>query len=516
MGDGEPTFSGFDFPSAPTDEEMAGYPLNDLGNAQRLIRLVHGSFRDDGSVDTRHCELLYLRDRGWIAFNGRHWDLLAGDELARRTAHRVARGLGGLYQQLVAREVPVKAAMDFIVRAGNAGASSAMLTQAAAYLAVALDDFDTDPLAINVRNGVLRFGRTTAGKPRLAFAAGHQPSDRFTRMAEVDYDPKAKSVAFDPFLAEVQPRPEMRAYIAKVFGYSSTGDTSEQAFFILQGLGGDGKSTLVNAVRDMLGTYAVTAAVETFLDTGAKRSAEASPDIARLAGDTRLVSTAEPPAGSKLASGAIKTFTGGGRIAARELRQGIFEFEPFCKILVECNRRPSISDIDDGIWRRLRIVPFEVQFPKAAQDRALPRKLAADRPAILNWLAAGILAWMADGLSEPPRVEEAIDDYRRGSNPFGEWRADRLVLDKESRVKAKDLYDDYKLWCDQQGHERPMTQTTFGRALGDLQVIRCGKDGSGAVLRRGARLRTLHDATFTPSPPTPPPASAFLAGDDDL
>lgn len=479
---------GYLFPVAAGPDELARYALNDFGNAQRLIRQIGGVFQAGGGVETAHCRLLHLRERGWIAFAGTHWSLTAGEEFARREAHKVSIGLiaQGPFKP---DSVTGKGWVDFVVRSGNSGSSGAMLAQAAAYLTVGPEAFDTDPLAVNCRNGVLRFGRDKDGKPRLAFDRAHHAQDRFSRLAEVDYDAKAVRPVFDAFLEQIQPRPEMRDYLAKVLGYAATGETREQAFFILQGKGGDGKSTLINAVRDLLGGYAVSSAVETFLDAGARRAGDASPELARLAGDTRMVCTAEPPGGAKLASAAIKTFTGGGRVAARELRQGIFEFSPVCKILLECNRRPSISDIDDGIWRRLRIVMFERQVAEAAIDRDLPRKLEAERAGLLNWLTDGVLAWMADGLDPPEAVRAAGDDYRRGANPFGDWFRERCVAEADHKIRAKDLFDDYKAWCEAQGHERPMTQTTFGRALGDLQVIRAGKDGSGAVLRKGVRLR---------------------------
>ena len=389
----------------------------------------------------------------------------------------------------------------FVTTSGDAGKASAMLVQASSYLGASLEDFDRDPLALNVRNGVLRFHRRGPGRssPHVEFEPRHDPADRMTRICNADYDPDADRPHFDALLETSQPRADMRAYLAKVFGYCSTGTTKEQIFVILQGKGGDGKSTLVNAVRAVLGLYAVTAGVETVLDTGLRKSAEASPDIARLAGDTRLVCTAEPPGGAKLASSAIKAFSGGGAVSARELRQGIFEFEPTCKIVMECNRRPVINDTDDGIWRRTRVILFKRQVPEAERDLELPEKLRLEKSGILNWLVGGVLDWLANGLDIPEPVAQAIEDYRRGSNPFAEWLNDRVIIEPEARVLASEFYGDYKAWCDDNGHERPMGQTSFGRALGDLQILKDGKNGAGKVMRKGARLRTMADRVEQPS-----------------
>ena len=488
MSDG----GGYAFPSAPSPEELAALPANDYGNGLRLVRLVGGVVEADGSVDTRACELLYLRERGWIAFNGRFWDLRGGEERARRWAHKVAAGLIG--QTPIALKSGVKGWLDFVTRSGNAGASSAMLTQAASYLGADLGDFDKDPMALNVANGVLRFRRDRATKaPKVVFEPRHDPADRMTRICSVAYDAKAERPLFDAHLLFCQPAEDTRHYLHNAFGYASTGVTKEQMFLILQGLGGDGKSTWVNAVREVLGTYAVTAAIETFLDTGVKKAAEASPDIARLAGDTRLISTAEPPRGSKLASSAIKSFTGGAPLTARELRQGIFEFMPIGKVILECNNRPAINDSDDGIWRRTRIVLFEHQVPKDRIDLDLPDKLRGEYSGVLNWLVEGVLSWMSEGLPSPPSVREALEDYRRGSNDFVEWLNDCVVMDKESKLPSAELFRSYKDWCEREGVERPMSRTMFGRALGDRQIILAGKNGAGNIQRRGARLRPAYE-----------------------
>jgi putative DNA primase/helicase len=481
------------FPSAASAEELAGYPMNDLGNGMRLMRLVgcRPSLDGDGDWDHSASTLLYLRNRGWIAFNGRYWDLAGGEEAARRFAHRVAAGLMGQGAAAGAKGVPIAAWMKFATSSGSSGSSAAMLAQAASYLAVDLTDFDRDPLALNVANGTLKFARE-AGAAFVRFEPTHNPADRITRICEARWEPGAKAPLFEGHVAWCQTAPEMQRYLQKLLGYGMTGVTKEQLFVIFQGKGGDGKSTLINAVRAVAGSYSVGAAIETFLDAGMRRGAEASPDLARLAGDSRFICTAEPPRGSKLAAATIKAFTGGGTIQARELRQGIFEFTPLGKVFLECNSRPVINDTDDGIWRRIRILLFENQLSKDQIDQDLPDKLRAERDGILSWLVEGVIAWMDEGLATPEAVTAALDDYRRGSNPFAEWVADRTIREASAWTSASALYADYKSWCDDNGVDRPMTQTTFGRALGDMQFI-AKKDSAGKKVRRGIRLRTAAD-----------------------
>lgn len=519
-------------PAAPTPQELMWFELNDLGNAKRLIRLAGGVFEDDDQIQLRGARLLFLRDHGWIAFDGVRWNLAHGPSLARKLAHRVAEGLfaqaramdehkGGRKAKADPAETPGDAATEaerreaemdagakrgkkdrvdpavaefyeFARSSGNAGRTEAMLRQAESYLLVELEAFDRDPLVFNVRNGTLRYVRGPGGSWSLRFSPAHEPGDRITRVMDVAYDPEVRAPIWEAALAKWQPTEPMRDFLRRISGYGITGDTSEQAFFVYQGLGGDGKSTFIGAVRRVLGDYAATSDVKTFLDTGPRSGSDASSDVARLAGETRMVCTAEPPRGAKLNEAMIKSFTGGAPVPARRLRQEQFEFKPKGKVFLECNTRPVIKGDDEGIWRRIFIVLWEVRVSPGDRVKDYDRILARDEgPGILNWLLSGVGDWLAKGLDPPRRVSEALEDYRKGSSPFGEWLAECVVVDRSARTLASAFYRSYKDWLEAQDSDaKPMSQRAFGTALGERQILRDGKDGNGNVLRRGARLKT--------------------------
>jgi putative DNA primase/helicase len=494
--------SGRRMPRAPSDDELSRYDLNDFGNAMRLIRLVGGDVDEDGGVDLRCARLLYLRDAGWIGFDpGRGaWDLLHGARQATRMAHKVAQGLfpqlqlrvEALDSDVSARTI--KDILGFAEQCGNRGRTASMLAQAEAYLQVDLEDFDKDPLTLAVRNGTLRFRRGRDG-PKMRFDPYHDPGDRLTRIAAADYIPDAPAALWLAKLEEWLPEEPRRRYVQRLTGYSATGCTEEQKIFIFQGLGNDGKSTYVAAIRDTLGQgeYAATADVKTFLDTGMRSAGDASPDMARLAGDTRLVCVSEPPRGSKLNDGLIKSFTGGAPVLARRLRQDPFEFTPRGKVLMEANIRPNPSGDDEGIWRRISLVLWKNPVPKEKVDKRLGSQLAEERSGILNWIVAGVMDWLAQGLAEPPEVAEALDDYRKGASPFSDWFLERLdISDREAIEGATELYTDFKEWMERNGHEKVISQKIFGQALGDRQVLLTSKHpDTGRKRRKGARLRPL-------------------------
>jgi putative DNA primase/helicase len=478
----------YDFAAAPSPEELARFERNDFGNALRLIRLVGGTVEDDLAVRLDAAELLYLREIGWIGWNGRHWDLKLGQRLAERTAHRVATGLMAQAAIWVEEKIltPAKA-YDFARASGNAGACAAMLRVAEGYLQVDLDDFDQDPMALSVRNGTLKFERT--GEGVIPHFTAHDPRDRITRMAAVTYDRTAAAPLWRASLGQWQPDAGMVGYLQRLAGYVMTGHTYEQLFVILQGKGNDGKSTFMGVLRELLGDYAGVADVKTFLDIGQRGGGDASPDLARLAGDTRLVSVAEPPRGARLNEAMIKSFTGGAPITARRLRQDIFEFLPKPKVIMEANSRPKMAGDDDGIWRRIRLIMFEHPVPKADVDKTFITRLRPEFPGILNWMIEGLADWLDSGMREPDQVRAAMDDYRKGSSPFGEWFVERVEPADGVKTLASAFYADWKDWAEAQGIEKPMTQRAFGDAMADRQIIRAGKDASGKAWRIGARLR---------------------------
>jgi len=345
-----------------------------------------------------------------------------------------------------------------------------------------------------------------------------------------EWTPGAECSLWLKHLQTVLPDPAVRTYLQQVLGYALSGLTIEQCMFLLQGRGGDGKSTTMDVVRTLMGGYAVAADVKTFTAEGTARSgAEASPDLARLAGDTRLVCTQEPKRNVALDEQRIKQFTGGSPITARMLHSDPIEFDPRGKLVMECNSRPRISGDDDGIWRRIVIILFPHQFKGEAIDKSFKTRLLDEGPGILNWLLEGLMAYLRAGrLVQPPAVVEAVEEYRRSANPFGEWMAARLdTSDQTTLALSSLLYADYKQWCEAEavGERETMTSTAFGRALGDRQIMLGPRDRTGKKQRRGARLRAVESvlpgdggsaASSAATPAARVEIDDFSAFDDDM
>ena len=135
------------------------------------------------------------------------------------------------------------------------------------------------------------------------------------------------------------------------------------------------------------------------------------------------------------------------------------------------NHKPTVKGQDEGIWRRIRLIPFEVTIPPEDQDPDLITKLKGELPGILTWDVHGCLEYQKDGLQEPEAVRAATDGYRAESDVFGAFLEEETETSHSLSVEAGVLYARYKDWCERTG-ERPKTQTMFGRYLGERGLER--------------------------------------------
>jgi P4 family phage/plasmid primase-like protien len=315
--------------------------------------------------------------------------------------------------------------------------------------------FDQDSWLFNVRNGTLDL--------RTGVLRAHRREDFLTKLAPVTYIPDAVATTWEAFLERIfSMDTEMIRFVQRVVGYCLTGQTSEQCLFVNYGRGANGKTTLTRTIVDLLGDYAQWTPTQTLL---AKRGEAIENDLARLRG-ARFVAAVETDGGRRLAEALVKQLTGGDKIAARFLYGEYFEFLPTFKLWLATNHRPEIKGTDHAIWRRIRLIPFNVTIPEAEWDRNLAEKLRAEFPGILRWAIEGCLAWQRDGLGLPDPVKQATSEYRATMDVIGAFLVECCEEDPEGIAGATDLYTAYVAWCEQ-SREHPETQRRFGDALSE-------------------------------------------------
>jgi putative DNA primase/helicase len=507
---------GFDPGPILADLKCSSYPMTDFGLAERFLDRHGHDFR-------------FTTGKGWLGWDGRRWKLLDQDKdtmpseviaavfetvrAVQREARRVAET--GMKYDLVKKgkqeeldlDVPNPHALDRWVSVGKSwkkfstllaawgrqcettGKPGALATLAGGrWLTVSIESFDRDPLALNVLNGTLRFqreqlpdGKRTASVRRDP----HRREDLLTKLAPVDYDPEAQCPLYDGMIEWAQPEAANRRYLHQVAGYGATGQIGEHKLWFHYGRGRNGKSTTIDSWCFAMGDYSGTTLIETFLDQGIKkRGDQASPDLARLGG-VRMLRASEPERGAKLNSALIKFVTGGEPVPVRALHRGFFDLMPQFKLQMSGNSKPSIPDTDEGIWSRMKLVPWlrnidqpeegVANWPK--KDEELGDKIkSAEGAGVLNRIVQGLLDYLAHGFVEPASVKAATQAYRDASDPLARFLRLCTERDPDSRVQSSKLHEVFVAWCKAAG-ENEWKIKGFGQAMAEKGYEKKHSDG---------------------------------------
>ena len=473
---------------------------SDFGNGKRVVAVAAG-------------RLLWIEDlQAFAHYDGTRWSLERGAIEAQRIAHKViehidaeATALGEIAENAIQlrervgawctpelAQKRVETLRGHAVRSGSAGMTSGMLKQARSFLTAFLADFDTDELIYNTLNYTLRFAEVD-GKWAVK-AHPHDPNDMLMQVANVLYDPKATATFWTERLEMLTPDPEQLAAFKPLYGYSLTGLSSDQSFYVHQGKGGDGKSMTHMALADLHGDYYRHAGIKTFLQGRDGGGAEHRSDLVRLRGDIRFVTSDEPKKSSVWDGETIKQITGSFVTARGANERTEITFKPRFKLFIECNIIPRAPSDDKGFRRRFKLFMWRVSLDEtpagAMQPDEVLRRLQEEKSGILNWLIEGALEWLTTRhIPQPTAMSDVLADFWSDSSPLLEWMAEWCdTSDKAAMEPAKRLHDHFKQWCEDAGKEHILNSTAFGRALRDKQHD-THKDSRGIRWRKGIRLR---------------------------
>ena len=318
-------------------------------------------------------------------------------------------------------------------------------------------ELDSDQYLLGVANGVidLRSGQLLPNRPDLLI----------TRYCNAAHESDPKCNRWMTFLDQIfMGDSETVDTVQVLLGCTLLGLTGEEILVICFGFGSNGKSVFSNVVQKILGDYAVTAP-SSLLTARAKGDSGPRNDIAAMAG-SRLVSINELQAGDRLDEQVVKSLAGREPISARFLHREFFEFEPTFTPWLRTNHKPIITGEDDGIWRRLVLIPFAKKFSESEQDPHLEGKLLEERDAILMWMVEGARRYLADGLRLSPRMKAEVASYRTDSDLMGEFLADSTKQSPGFKVDQANLFSRWKEWCVMNGY-RPTSKKTFTQRLAE-------------------------------------------------
>lgn len=411
--------------------------LTDMGNADFFVETF--------SEEMRFC----ITGKEWLEFDGMRW-IAAGEEHAMRLAKKAIIILGER-----AKSSGSEALSNWAKTSQSRSRLEAMtsLARSDVRICVRAEEFDTDQYLFNCTNGVLDL--------QTGELLPHIPSRKLMKVAGTAYDPSAQCPRWIEFLDKVMNGDkETISYLQRAIGYSLSGITTEQCLFFLHGKGTNGKSTFINTISRMLGDYSIKTNAETLYEK--KSDGGMSNDVARLRG-ARFVSSSEMT-NRHLNEGFIKDVTGGDKLAARFLFREYFEFYPEFKLWMYGNDKPSIRGTDDGIWRRIKLIPFSIKLLDEEKDPQLLVKLTDELPGILNWALAGFRDWMGSGLGESTAILSATQAYRSESDHLQAFIDESCVCRAGLECSSNDLYKAFRNWAESAGM-RPMSSQKFSAAL---------------------------------------------------
>lgn len=438
-----------------------GEHASDMGNADRLVRYF-GSY------------IKHTKELGWLAWDGKRW--LSDEARVTEFAKRVVLSL---YEEAyIAANTRLEARRKELARHADRSESRRALESMVAVaqsnptIRISAENLDRNPDLLNVSNGTIDL--------RSGELCPHRQTDLISKLVPIEYDPQAKAPEFEKFVSEVfAEKEELINYIQRLFGYTLTGHTREQMFGLCWGEGSNGKTTLLERLKTIMGEYAVSSPADTFMP---RKPGAPTNDLARLAGK-RLVIAVETSEGRRLDEEIIKKLTGGDTVSARFLNREFFDFSPVFKLFIVTNHKPVIRGTDPGIWRRVRLVPFTQRWysqdeegtPK--RDERLVDKLQTELPGILAWAVRGAVLWHQSGLATPSDVLAATKGYREEMDLVGRFLTERCerdpnlkpgqaptLFDTRYQITAKSLYEAFVTWCESE-QQRPISKTAFGQRL---------------------------------------------------
>jgi putative DNA primase/helicase len=459
--------NGFQQPSATN---VADDFRTDLGNARRLTAR-HGN------------DIHYVSEWNvWIVWNDKsqRWEIDRNGaimRLAEETSLSIFNEAMTLNNQTDRNEL-----LRHAMRSQSEARLTAMINLARAEegVTISAEMLDADPWLLGVQNGVIDLKQGTFRPARR--------EDLITKSAGAYFDPDADCPNWEQFLQTVTGNdPDLQSYLQRVTGYVLTGSVREEVTFMPYGTGCNGKSTYRETLHSLMGSYALAADANLLVER--KATGGATEEIARLKGK-RFVAVNETAENDQLNEARVKFITSQDMITARNLYGHFFDFFPTHKAFITTNHKPIIRGTDEGIWRRVHLIPFTIAIDVSAVERDFrERRLVPELSGILNWALAGLAAYLREGLNPPNSVLASTQEYRSDMDVVGQWIQERCQLDPHATITTGAAYMDYSGWANEEVGWA-LGKLKFRRHLGD-RGFTPAKGTGGVRLIAGLRLKPV-------------------------
>lgn len=418
------------------DETSSGFEWSEMGMAN-LFGVLYNK-------EARYC----AEHKSWFTYHEGAWRKDEGAILVSEKIKDFVR-LMILYCGEITDDDTRKAYTKFVNSMGDRRMRDRILKDATGELRIAAAQFDANPYLINCLNGTYDLSDFTFREPRWDDYLTMQTNFRHTVSRDI------RCERWEKFIDEVtEGNHDKVDFLQRALGYSMLGMSNEECMFILHGkTTRNGKSTLLNTIEYMLGDYSKVVPVGMICKGDRQKDAEAaSPTLAGLKGK-RFVTMSESNEYGKMDEEKIKQLTGGEEISARALYQSAITFKPQFTLWLSCNDLPLVTDKSLFASERIKVIEFNRHFSPQEQDTHLKDELTTMEAmsGIFMWLVRGYIRYKEHGLAMSEELTQVVRNYERDNDIVLQFLESRCVQSEEANIKAKDLYNAYKLWAKSEG-----------------------------------------------------------------
>lgn len=453
--------------------------------------------------------MMHVHGVGWFTWTGTHWAedqggfatraVLSVVRDAKREGFDLAKQAVGAADDRAGKlEAASKALLEDAGKCESANAKAGVLELAKALkpMAAVVADLDADPYLLNTPAGTLDLHTLEVRE--------HRPADRITKITVGSYRAGETGTGWVPFLEKVLPDEPVRAFLQRLAGLGLVGKVLEHTLPILTGEGSNGKGVFYSTMDHALGDYAIVAEPDLLLSRDGGSAGQASGQMDLMGKRWAVVS--ESDKNRQLAEATMKRLTGGDKIKAKRMRQDWVEFEPSHLAVLVTNHLPRVSGDDPAVWRRLRVVPFDVVIPEEEKDVHLPDRLRLEADAVLTWAVEGWRAYEARGrLDEPEEVMARTASYRADSDVMTQFIDECCEVAGDVQSETVPLYEAWTRWA-RTNRADPISQKAFGQQLDrrGYPVKQVKVKGVPRKVRKGIQPLLSgddgHGSNFTPLP----------------
>lgn len=340
---------------------------------------------------------------------------------------------------------------------------------------------------INCRNGLLDW-KTGELHP-------HTPDVPSTYQLAVDWDPEATSPLVDEWLATVAPD-DATNLMWEIMGQAIYPDQAVQKAILLSGEGRNGKGTFLRLIEQLVGDGPRSSVSFRDLSTNRFAAAELFGKVVNISGDLDPRSVDD--------TSVFKGATGQDTLTAERKHQQPFQFRSTATMIFAANALPGSADHTRGFFSRWVIVPFtKMNLQPGEEDLGLEARLHQELPGVLVKAVAGLRRVSdQEGYSDTPSVNAALGEFKSEINPVQRFLNECLTVtgSSEDLLPRTQVYESYKLWCEEEGLKRPVSAKTLWNRLQALDRLVTLVETR--VIHNGTKTRQLGGVTLTEDAPS--------------